>query len=283
VHVYTDREKTSFLTETRGPGAFPQEGRASTASTCGCVSATPDTSLPPNYDDPLKRHTTSATFGNTARELGQEPGFKREACPVHAYTDREKTSFLTETRSTPAFYHPPHAPSAKAAEQQASQTAPALKPRTAPSSNITRPRLLAPLRTSAATGSDTASSRASGRSPSRYSFSSAFSARFASMSPSKMGYRPPWKLSSPRQAPYEVGSTSGYPSAKSPMDKVRDRLSRATTTFKALSPLKRTSKSGKRATWHSVGTADPPAASLAKTMPLPTAATSKLPSVRIDR
>jgi len=170
VHVYTDREKTSFLTETRG-GAFSQARRPSLIggpggvgagwkaaaaalrdaaeggerSGVGSIADVATTLLGPSYDKPLKKHSYAASFGNTARELSEEPGFEKagQLCPVHVYTDREKTSFLTETRGAAAFHHAPNAPSAKRAEaelRESGQWKPTLTKPVA-----VNPRLLQPL------------------------------------------------------------------------------------------------------------------------------------------
>eukprot|EP00966_Prymnesium_polylepis_P248050 5735686-Prymnesium_polylepis.1 len=56
--------------------------------------------LGPGYDRNLRRHSFAASFSQTERKLGVEPGFEvtGQTTDVHTYVDPQKTSFLGETR-----------------------------------------------------------------------------------------------------------------------------------------------------------------------------------------
>ena len=117
--------------------------------------------LAPNFDAPLKKHVYAASFGSTARKPGEEPGFEAagRSTDVHVYTDREKTSFLKETRGG-AAWQPLHVPKvdvprppATAPSGKAAAVNPPRPPATAPprGHGLVRPRVLAPLQTSEGT------------------------------------------------------------------------------------------------------------------------------------
>ena len=53
---------------------------------------------------------SAGTFGTTPRKLSDDPCIEKSLCPVHIYTDPNKTSFLSEVRGGASFSHKPHVP-----------------------------------------------------------------------------------------------------------------------------------------------------------------------------